>query len=774
MKILLDRLVEAKCLRLVTLFVVVVSVMAIMGIGKLSMVSDYRIFFDKDNPEVVAYERIQAQYQSSENVLLVVVPPQGETALSEDGLAMQLWLTERAWEMPFVTRVDSVPNFPRTRVDGDDLFIEELFKGEDELSPAFIAELRAYVTTEIQLRNLLVDEQGKYAALNLTLRLPGKDPKAETLVAAQSVASLVGEATSKWPEFKIYSSGMVMLNNAFFEAARKDFSTLIPIMLVGVVFVAGLLLRSWLAILSLMSVMILSIGAALGGSAWLGLSLSAPTVSVPIILASVIVASGVHLIAAIQHQTGTAIERTVAAVRNTFVPITLTNLTTIVGFLSMNMSESPPFRDLGNMVALGVLFSWLLSLTLTPYLHMHFAGSKSEDARSVQSSLMEALRRIISCHYRKVVLIGVPFAALASGFAFTNVSNDDFVAYFDESVPFRSQTDFINDNLTGIYSLEFSIETGVSNGALDPEVLRNIEQFSYWLRQQQEVSGVVSIADVLKEISQNMNRGEESYYRIPETTAEAAQYFLIYEMGLPAGKSVNDRLSMSKSSARVTARLTNLDSIEMSEFERRAVRYWATISTSPQVIMTYSSPTLMFSHIGHKNTRNLIGGAVTALLLISLLLSIVFRSVFVGLLSLVANLLPLSIAFGLWGLASGEISMGLAGVSSMVIGIVVDDTIHFLHHLRNFWTQHSFHNAVMLALKTVGPAMLISSIVLIIGFLTLTLSTFEKNASMGLLTAITIWFALLVDLMLLPAFLLWLIGFSFLRQPSPEPIKGVA
>src|SRR5690606_21959432 len=118
------------------------------------------------------------------------------------------------------------------------------------------------------------------------------------------------------------------------------------------------------------------------------------------------------------------------------------------------------------------------------------------DTMSVQSGLMALLRRIMSCHYRKVVLIGVPFAVLASGFAFTNVSNDDFVAYFDKSVPFRSQTDFINDNLTGIYSLEFSIETGVSNGALDPEVLRNIEQFAYWLRQQQEVSGVVSIADV--------------------------------------------------------------------------------------------------------------------------------------------------------------------------------------------------------------------------------------------------------------------------------------
>ncbi|PSW06706.1 efflux RND transporter permease subunit [Photobacterium lipolyticum] len=771
MTVWLRLLSSLKNIRRLTFISLFICFMAMSGLTKLTMVSDYRIFFDSDNPELMTYESIQQQYLSSDNVLLMLIPPEGQDALSEQGLALQLWLTDQAWLLPFVTRVDSLPNFPRTQVDGDDLYIEELLQQADQINPSLVAELKAFVTQEIQLTDQLVDRQGHFSALNLTVQLPGNNPKEETLQVAAGIKKLVAEAKLDWPEYRLYSTGTVMLNNAFFEAAKADFISLIPVMLLGIIIAASLLLRSWLAMLSLTTVMSLSIAAALGMSAHLGMALSAPTVSVPIILATISVASSVHLLAAIQRQQGEPLLRLQHALKKTLAPITLTNLTTIIGFLSMNFSDSPPFRDLGNMVALGVFFSWVLTLSVIPCLLLHLPMISNSAPQTVEV-MMSWLGNAVSRHYRKILLFGLPVTIGLSLFAFSNVPNDDFVDYFDHSVPFRQQTDFINDNLTGIYSLEFSVETSEINGMLHPDRLKTIEQFSLWLREQPEVTAVVTITDVLKDIRQNMHQGDPDQYLLPDSQQETAQYILLYEMSLPFGKSLNDRINMDKSATRITARLMNLDSIGMKAFETRALAFWQSSNRDPSVSLQYSSPTLMFSHIGVKNTQSLIEGGLLALVLISLLLIAIFRSLFFGIFSAIPNLLPVMLAFGAWGLFSGEISMGLASVSSMVIGIVVDDTVHFLHHFRRYRQQCAIELAVKKTMVAIGPAMIISSLVLTLGFLMLSFSSFDKNAAMGLLTALTIVLAVVADLLLLPALLIWLDKMFLRRSPVSQHATG--
>jgi predicted RND superfamily exporter protein len=670
-----------------------------------------------------------------------------------------------------VTRVDSITNFPRIVSRGDELLVNPLLDSTQTLSKSLADALRVYATSEPQLRNLLIDATGRYAALNITLNMPGDDAKGETIEAAAAVRELVSNAESKWGGFQVYSSGTVLLNNAFFESAKNDFLTLIPVMLFGVIILTGLMLRSWLSIVSLFSVMVLSTCATLGATAWLGISLTAPTVSTPIILATVIVASGVHLISAIQHHTGSGITRTINGAKETFAPIIVTGVTTIIGFLSMNMSDAPPFRDLGNIVALGVAFSLAFTLTLVPYLHIRYLPLSANKVTTYRSSLILAIKNIVDRHHRIIIFIGTPLAIIVSAFAITNTPNDDFVSYFDESITFRKHTDFINHNLTGIYSIEFSIEENTTNGILKPDNLVKVDKFVQWLRSQQEVTGVITITDVIKEINRDLHSNDISYYTLPKTQTAAAQYFLIYELGLPQGKSISDRVTMDKSGTRITARLNNLDSTSMLAFEKRALAFWDNINKNHNLTIRYSSPTLMFSHIGVSNTRSMITGAMIALILISILISLMFRSLSLGALSFFTNLLPVSLAFGIWAIVDGQISMGLAGVSSMVIGIVVDDTIHFLHQLRRHRLQGGLRQATLDSLGVAGPAILISSIVLILGFLTLSLSSFEKNASMGILTAATILLALIADLILIPAFLLWASCSTPLLNAKLEPQK---
>jgi hypothetical protein len=168
------------------------------------------------------------------------------------------------------------------------------------------------------------------------------------------------------------------------------------------------------------------------------------------------------------------------------------------------------------------------------------------------------------------------------------------------------------------------------------------------------------------------------------------------------------------------------------------------------------SPDMMFAKIGHRNNRTLLWGALIALVVISLTLIAVFKDIKIGLLSLIPNLYPAGIAFAIWGVLVGEIGLSLSVVGTMTLGIVVDDTVHFLSkymHATRKMGQDSMQ-ALVYTFETVGPAILGTTLVLSLGFLALATSPFRLNSDMGLMTSITIVIALVLDFLILPALLL--------------------
>jgi hypothetical protein len=164
----------------------------------------------------------------------------------------------------------------------------------------------------------------------------------------------------------------------------------------------------------------------------------------------------------------------------------------------------------------------------------------------------------------------------------------------------------------------------------------------------------------------------------------------------------------------------------------------------------------MFSHIGERNIRSMLTGTALALVLISGILAVALRSVKIGLISLIPNLVPALTAFGLWGFIVGQVGLAVSVVTAMSLGIVVDDTVHFLSkYLRARREQgKSAEDAVRYSFHTVGTALWSTSLILVAGFYILTFSGFTLNADMGLLTAIVIAIALVVDFLFLPPLLM--------------------
>lgn len=254
--------------------------------------------------------------------------------------------------------------------------------------------------------------------------------------------------------------------------------------------------------------------------------------------------------------------------------------------------------------------------------------------------------------------------------------------------------------------------------------------------------------------------GVELGTRIRELTA---QFTLMYEMSLPKGMDLNNQVSSDKAGTRVQLALHNLSSIELLALEDKFAKWFE--DNAPSYKVEGSSPAVMFAHVGQNNIYSMLEGTAWALLLISLLLIFALRSLKLGLLSLIPNIIPMAVAFGIWAIFQGQVGMGLSVVTGMTLGIVVDDTVHFLSKYLRARREKGLdsHEAVKYAFQTVGMALTVTTIVLVLGFLVLGMSHYVMNSHMGILTAITLAAALIIDFLLLPPLLMLL-----------EPKKGKA
>ena len=251
-----------------------------------------------------------------------------------------------------------------------------------------------------------------------------------------------------------------------------------------------------------------------------------------------------------------------------------------------------------------------------------------------------------------------------------------------------------------------------------------------------------------------MHGDDPAYHRIPENRQLAAQYLLLYELSLPFGLDLNNQLNIDKSSTQVVATLTALSSRELRDVAERGQQKLAELS--PAMEAPGIGTSVMFSYISERNIKSMLLGVSIGLVVISAILVLALRSLKIGLMSLIPNLLPAGLAFGLWGLLVGQVNMAVSVVAAMTLGIVVDDTVHFLSKYLRARRERGLaaEDSVRYAFATGGVARVVTTMILAAGFAILAQSSFEINAAMAQLTAIAIAIALVVDFLLLPPLLM--------------------
>ena len=734
-----------------------IALTMLLGSGgkNLEFTNDYRVFFSEGNPQLDAFESMQDTYTKNDNVLIMLEPKDGN-AFTPETLAAVVELTEESWQIPYSIRVDSISNFQYTYAEEDDLTVEDLVFEPELLSGDDLQKIRSIALAEPRLVNKLVSPSGHVTGVNITVETPGIDEITELPEVVNFTRDLIAKMEAKYPNIAYYDTGVVMMNQAFPEATQLDFTTIYPWMFA--IFIGGLILflRSITGTITTILIIIASVMMAMGSAGWLGIKLTPPSASAPIVILTLAVADCVHILVTMLHNMRSGMEKRAAIVeslRINFNPVFLTSVTTAIGFLSMNFSDAPPFRDLGNIVAGGVLYAFILSITFLPalmaVLPVRVKVDESEKLRAI-----DHIADFVIGKRKPLFWIGAILIAAFAAFIPKNELNDVFVEYFDTSVPFRAKTDHITDNLSGMYFIDYSLDAKESSAISEPKFLSELEKLERWLEDQPEVIHVNSYSEVIRTLNKNMHGDDNNYNKLPENRELAAQYLLLYEMSLPYGLDLNNQINVDKSATRMQVTLETLSTVETLQFENRVLNWMQ--ENTPDIATYGASPTLMFSHIGMRNIISMLTGTTIALLLISGLLIFALRSLKFGLLSLIPNLAPAGVAFGIWAITVGQVGLALSVIVAMTLGIVVDDTIHFLSKYLRARREKGLdpEAAVRYAFSTVGVALFVTTVVLASGFMMMAQSTFELNASMGLLTAITISLALIIDFLFLPPLLM--------------------
>ena len=758
--------------RLTILLSLLVMLVLAAGATRLTVVDmDFRNHFGKSDPHLVALEQLEDTYALSD-VALVAMAPHNGTIFTQETLVAIEELTEQLWRTPYATRVDSISNYTHTEGFEDELVVEPLIDEASSLSDTDIERIMDIALGTQEIAGRFISRDGRVAGLIVSVTLPDNRKLGKQEVT-DYLYETVADAREKHTSIDYHLIGGIILNRAMGDALNDEMAILGPIALGVMLLIALVLIRSIWGTLAIVLMLVAVIPSALGFAGWAGLRLFGESGAALFVLMAVTVAHSVHIIEGMAAGLRQGMARTEAAIHTLRVnvwPVFLTSLTTAIGFLSLNFVDMPPFRVMGNIVAFGAMCAFAFSVTLLPAF-LSILPIRARKMRENKQDFFDRLGRFV-ISYRMILLcsFGILTVLLVAGISRIELG-ENWLEVLDESYEFRRSADFLSENFPGVETYEYPLDSGREGAITDIEYLKQVDAFAEWYRAQPEFVHIFSIADIMKRLNKNLHGDNPDYYALPDDPELAAQYLLLYEFSLPIGRDLNNLIDHDRRATRVTVSLKSMSSMEKINLDNRA-RAWLQ-QNAPSLETAATGISIVGSYSIQRNIENMLSGTFVAMAIVSLLLFAIFRSIRLGLVSLIPNFIPAAMAMGLWGYLVGEVRVSAAIVTAIAFGIIVDDTIHFMtKYTENRKAGKLPSESVQMTFRSVGKALFTTTIVFGLGFMVFGASGVVANQVLGLLAGITVIIALLADFFFLPPLLMLLDETKETSEEIRERLRG--
>ena len=722
------------------------------GASFLETPTGYRAFVENDQPNYADILDLEEKYGMIDTLSFVIKPNEGDI-FQKDVLKLIKELTEISWQTPHSTRVNSLTNHQYTTVDGDDINISDFVDSVEFLENSDLKELKELALKEKTLVNFILSKSAKVSFINIYLDVPDQEGFEKPINFAEKQKKLF---TEKYPEIFVTVAGSARYSHNFQTTARTDATTMYPGFLILIIFLSYIFLRSALASILSLTIIFLSILPSMGTVGWLGFEVQPPLIMAPIIILTIALAHSIHILSIALTNMSEGMNKEQAMIESmkiNFTPVFLTSFTTAVGMAGVNFGKIPAFSEMANTVVIGSGYSFIFSVTLLPALCM-IMPIKSHGSPRFVLGILNSLGKLIY----KFKFYFITFFGLASILLANQITNlyfdDDFDSYFDRVDDWVEVKNIVNDEFGSSFFIFANMSSEKTDGITSPKYLEKLEEFAKWLEAQDEVTTVTTVADVIKTLNKNMNGGSEEYYSIPNDKSLNAQYLLLYEFSVPYGMDLKNQMTADKAESRLLIRMNMITSRESILFNEK-VNLW-----NEENLGTFKSRgvvgiPIMMPYVYRENTNGLMRGLLFSFSLIVIVIGLSLRSFRFGLISIVPNIVPFVLAYGILAMFTHIVSFSHTVSILISIGLVVDATIHFLTKFKKANTLNlSQEDAIQYCFKYVGYPIIIASICLFCGFLFLLQSSFMTNFILGGMCALIIILALFIDLLLLPALLL--------------------
>lgn len=722
-----------------------------------------RMWFRTTDPHLIELDQFERKFGNDQVVLFGFKSKEG--AFTPKNVQLLHQLTEETWKVTDVIRVESLSNYNFVSVEGDNLrtdpFLPEDIKWNEE-------NLKAKKEVALLNPNIVqrfTDKKGQYSLIHAQLTPKLNEHESNYRLITDQFKALIKKYEQEGVEFVLL--GSAPLNDAFREMALRDILLLIPISLSVIALILFVVLRTWAGVLVPLGGILIVILSCFGLAGLLGIKYNNTTSAIPGIMLAICLAEIMHILVVYyrycdqhcQSQNADFTSRQNAmreSLDKNFYATFLTAITTTFGFVGQISTELTPISDMGVLASYGTVVAWFVTIffiapiiMLIPYRKIN--RSKFFDVRLFKdpAKFVDSIYR----HYGKIILSVLALLFLSLYFASKVEVNSEPFSYFKDSYQLKKDNNKIIEEFKGLSGPQLVLRSGSEGGVNDPLFLKKVEAFEKWIENRPSVNQVISLLDIIKDLNQNLNQGDPHFHSIPNDRKQIAEQIFLYTLALPAGMDINNMMSVDQESIRfnifwsLTDNSSSLQELDL--IEKKGKELGLNISVTGKLFLYLRMNDYVVDTFNSSN--------IWAIILIGSIMMIIFRSFKLGFMSLIPNVIPLIYGMGFLGLMGGHLDIGTSLVTSVCLGITVDDTIHFLLHYSELRKKGlGLRDSLIEIYDITAPSLIFNTLLLVCGFGVFILGDFVPNIYFGVLCAVILTIGVFLELFFTPALLIFI------------------
>ena len=716
-----------------------------LSLKDLAYEGSYKIWFDKNSKIIKEYEQFRTRFSGDDTFIVAFRDKDG--IFNKKAVKTILHLTQEFQKLDGVRKVESLSNYQYISSEDDDIIVEDFLYGDDNLILK-----KALALQDDLILHQLISQDGKTTMIALSLSERMGSDEEVNIAVFQKLQELLAKA-SKETGYKFYITGLPAVTASLVTISQGDAMVLMPLAVVVVVLFLFFIFRSILGVLIPSVVVVFTFLTVLSMQMLLGYKLNNFTVNIPSFVTAIAIADAMHLYLAWVYyklqgkQTKEALKE---ALSSNLIPMALTSFTTAVGFATLGVSTIEPISTLGIAITSGAVLAFLLSVTLVPAIILTRKEEyKVKAVKVLNLSSIKGYGAFIVRNDKKIVVGFIVVMFIASLGLFHLKVDSNSIKYFSKDTVVRSGADFLEKNLTGSMRYEIILDSGVKEGAKEPKFLESIVVFeSAFKKRFSNVCFSTSLKDIVQRMQKVVNPDAKKL--LPDDKNLVAQYLLLYSMSLPQGMELNDKIDTTERYLRLTINTNIVDSSKDLEMIAWVENYWQTRTPYSAKVQ---GQTTIFAFMQSSVTDTLILSISMTLFIVALTMLIIFKNLKMLWLFLLPNIAPIIFVGGVMGYLNISVDIGVAISAAVILGIAVDDTIHFFSKYFDSIKVRGFEESIDYILSHSGNAMILTTVILSFTFAIFGVSSFVPNVNFAIVTVSALNIALLFDLVLLPALL---------------------